>query len=374
MALDPRHERAHRPASGAIASARTEAPPGARAGWFVAGLAALGCGQPAHGGSRLLLSLLAMATFILGGVAQAQKPEIPRIGVLLVGGYETEGREIAGFRKGLREAGYVDGTNVAIEWRFANGDYSRAPELAADLVRSNVSVIVVDVTVAARAAAQATSTIPIVMATVADPIGSGLVTDLAHPGGNITGVNLMYRDLVGKRVEMLKELVPRATRVVVVWNPATPYHTKALQDVHAAARALSIIPALVPVNNAQELAGVAAAVKRTNAEAIFVVDAPMFYGQRRELISIAMAARIPIAFADRMFVEAGALVSYGPNFGEMFNKAAKYAGKILKGANAGDLPIEQPTQFELVVNLKTAKALGITIPESILLRADEVIR
>jgi putative ABC transport system substrate-binding protein len=237
-----------------------------------------------------------------------------------------------------------------------------------------VDVIVTDITVGADAALRATSTIPIVMAVVADPVGSGLVTNLAHPGANLTGLSLMLGELTAKRLELLKETVPRAKRVVILWNPETPYHTEALQDIKAAAPAMSIEPQFVAVRWSTGMSSVWPAVRQANAQAILVLDAPVFFKQHRELLALARQDRNPIAFADRTFVVEGALMSYGANYSDLFRRAAGYVDKILKGAKPGDLPIEQPTKFELVVNLKTAKALGLTIPESILLRADEVIR
>ena len=278
------------------------------------------------------------------------------------------------FRDGLSNAGYVEGRDVVIDWRIAAGDYAKVPQLATDLVRRKVDVIVTDITIGADAALRATPTIPIVMAAVADPVGSGLVANLAHPGANLTGLSLMLGELTVKRLELLKDTIPRARRVTILWNPATPYHAKALQDVKAAAAAMSIEPQFVAVRWSTGMSSMWPRVKQAHPQAILVLDAPVFYRQRGELLALAAKDRIPIAFSDRTFVAEGALMSYGANYSDLFRRAAGYVDKILKGAKPGDLPIEQPTKFELAVNLKAAKALGITIPESVLLQADEVIR
>jgi putative ABC transport system substrate-binding protein len=263
---------------------------------------------------------------------------------------------------------------VVIEWRSASGDIARVPELAADLVQRKVDVIVVTGTFAAQAAKRATSTIPIVMSVVADPVGSGLVANLAHPGGNVTGLSLMAPELIGKRLQLLKETIPRLTRVAVLWNPDSPYHPKVVEDLKAVAPSLSIELSFVGARTSEDFSAAFSAVSRGHAQALYVITDPYFFNQRTTLLALASKARLPVIYGERNFAEAGALMSYGPNYGDLFRRSAGYVDKILKGANPSDLPIEQPTKFELVVNLKTAKALGITIPESILLRADEVIR
>ena len=323
---------------------------------------------------RIAPSVFFLWLMFLGHSAEAQRPAGPRrIGVLLVT-YAGQEKEVEAFREGLRNAGYSEGRDVVIEWRSSNGNYDRVPELAADLVKRKMDVIVTDITVGARAAVRASSTIPIVMAIVADPVGAGLVTNLAHPGANITGLSLMLGELTAKRLELLKEALPRAKRVLVLWNPATRYHRRAVPDIKAAAPAMSIEPTFVAVRRREDISSVSSAVKRVNAQAILVIDAPVLYMNRRELLTLATNARLPIISGNSDFVSDGALISYGADFSDLFRRSAGYVDKILRGAQPGDLPIEQPTKFELVVNLKTAKVLGITIPESILLRADEVIR
>jgi len=302
----------------------------------------------------------------------AQQPAAPRrIGVL---SNSTEGTQAQAFRQGLRDAGYAEGRDVVIEWRSASGNYARLPELAADLVQRKVDVIVVVSTLAALAVKRATSTIPIVMAEVADPLGSGLVTSLAHPGGNVTGLSLMSAELGAKRLQLLKEAIPRVARVAVLWNPDTPFHTKAVEDLKAAAPSLAIELSFVSARTPEEFGPAFSAMARAHAEALYVLGDAFFFSHRTTLLKLASKARLPTSYSERLFVDEGGLISYGSNRDDMYRRSAGYVDKILKGARPGDLPIEQPTKFELVVNLKTAKALGITIPQSILLRADEVIR
>ena len=317
---------------------------------------------------------LSLGDFCLPGESDAQQPEAPRrIGVLL-GGVSPEGKEAQAFRQGLLDAGYAEGRDVVIEWRTASGDYARLPELAADLVQRKVDVIVVQSTLAAQAVKRATSTIAIVMATVADPVGSGLVANLAHPGGNVTGLSTMVVDLSAKRLQLLKETLPRVARVAVLGNPATPYHSKAVEDLKAVAPSLSIELNFVAARTPEEFGQAFSAVSRAHAQALYVIDDAFFVSRRAMLIKLASKARLPAIYGFRLYVDEGGLMSYGPNYADLLRRSAGYVDKILKGAKPGDLPIEQPTKFELVVNLKTARALGLTMPQSILLQAGEVIR
>jgi putative ABC transport system substrate-binding protein len=306
--------------------------------------------------------------------ADAQQAASPRrIGVLLVI-FSPESKEAQAFRQGLLDAGYSEGRDVVIEWRSANGNYDQVPRLVADLVQSKVDVIVVESTVAAQAVKLATSTIPIVMAIVADPVGSGLVTNLAHPGANVTGLSVMTTDLTAKRLQLLKEAIPRLNRVAVLSNPDAPYHPKIIQDLRAVAPSLSIELKFVGARTPEQFSPAFSAASRAHAQALYVLDDAFFVVHRRTLVKLASKARIPSTHGQREYVDEGALMSYGSNLGDLLRRSAGYVDKILKGAKPSDLPIEQPTKFELVVNLKTARALGIKIPESILLRADEVIR
>jgi len=306
--------------------------------------------------------------------AYPQQPALPRrVGVLLVI-LTPESKEAQAFREGLRNAGYDEGRDVIIEWRNANADYDRIPELVADLVQNKVDVIVVETTRAALAAKRATSIIPIVMALVADPVGSGLVASLAHPGGNVTGVSVMTAELSAKRLQLLKETIPRLARVAVLWNPDTPWHAKVIEDLKSAARKFSIGLSFVSVRTPEQLGPAFSTVRRTNAQALYLIECPLFSTHRAVLLELAFKARLPMVEAERRFVDAGGLMSYGPNLTDLYRRSAGYVARILKGAKPGDLPVEQPTNFELVVNLNTAKALGLTIPQSVLQRADEVIR
>ena len=306
--------------------------------------------------------------------ADAQQPASPRlIGVLLVA-FSLESKEAQAFRQGLRDAGYAEGRDVVIEWRSADGDYARIPELATDLVQRKVDVIVVDSTPGAQAVKRATSTIPIVMAIVGDPVGSGLVTNLAHPGGTVTGFSVLAAALSAKRLQLLKETVPRLTRVAALWNPDTQWHAKAVEELKAVAPSLSIELSFVSVRTPEDFAPAFSAVSRAHAQALYVFDDAQFVVHRRTLLRLASKARLPGIYGVRHFPDEGGLMSYGANYADHWRRSAGYVDKILKGAKPGDLPVEQSTKFEFVVNLRTAKALGLTIPRSILLQADEVIR
>jgi putative ABC transport system substrate-binding protein len=325
-----------------------------------------------------LFALAALVAYLglfgLASAADAQQPAaLRRIGVLLVT-FSPESKEAQAFRQGLRDAGYSEGRDVVIEWRYAKGDYDRVAELAAELVQRKVDVIVVDSTPGTQAVKGATSTIPIVMTSVADPVGSGLVASLAHPGGNVTGLSLMSDDLAVKRLELLKETIPSLTRVAVLRNPANPWHTRAVEYLKAAAPSLSIELSIVGMRTPEEIGPAFSAVSRAHAQALYVTGDGLSISHRAMLVKLASKARLPTIYWARHFADEGGLMSYGASFVELWRRSAGYVDKILKGAKPGDLPIEQPTELEFVVNLKTAKALGITIPESILLRANEVIR
>jgi len=306
--------------------------------------------------------------------AHAQQPASPpRIGVLLVA-FSPESKEALAFREGLRAAGYSEGRDVLIEWRSADGNYDRVAELVADLVQRKVDVIVVQSTLAAQAVKRATSTIPIVMTSPGDPVGSGLVANLAHPGGNVTGLSSMVAELSSKRLQLLKETIPGLTRVAVLWNPDTPPHTKAIEALKAAAPSLSIELSFVGVRTPEQFGPAFSAVSRAHAKALYVIEDPLFITHRMTLLKLASKARLPTIHTARQYADAGGLMSYGANYEDLFRRSAGYVDKILKGAKPGDLPIEQPTKFDFIVNLRTAKALGLTIPESVLLQANEVLR
>jgi len=321
-----------------------------------------------------LIVMLAVGLLAAAPVADAQ-PSVrtPRIGILLTGSPSTGAPYLDAFRQGLRELGHVEGRTVAMEYRWVEERSDRFTDVAADLVRGNVDLIVVWGTTAATAAKRATNTIPIVFVAAGDPIGTGLAASLARPGGNVTGVTNMSADLIGKLLELLKEVVPGLTRVAALRNPGNPVSAPLLEWVQVAARALGVQLQVVEVQHPKEFESGFAAMTRERAGSLIVLADPMFLSERTRIVDLAEKNRMPAVFNVRQYVEAGGLMAYGPSLVDLFRTAATYADKILKGAKPADLPIQQPTKFELVVNLKTAQALGITLPPSILIRAEEVI-
>ena len=285
-----------------------------------------------------------------------------------------QSEEAKAFYQGLHDAGYTEGRDVTIEWWFGGGHYDRVSEAVADLAQRKPDAIVVESTPAALAAKRATSTIPIVMALVGDPVGSGLVASLAHPGGNVTGLTNQTVDLAAKRLQLLKEAIPGARHVVVIFNPETLPNITILGRLKEAAPGLGVALKFISVKKVEELRSAFSGLGRSNADALLIVDDGFMATLGDEILQLGMNARLPIVYANKPLARKGVLLSYAVDHSELFRRAAAYVDKILKGARPGDLPIEQPTKFELVVNLKTAKALGITIPQSILVRADEVIR
>jgi putative ABC transport system substrate-binding protein len=302
--------------------------------------------------------------------AMAQQPaKVFRIGILSPAGSRST-KSFDAFRVGLRGLGYIDGQNITIEYRLAAGDLSRLPAMAADLVRLPVDVIVTDGPKAGEFAHEATQTIPIVMATV-DPVEAGLAASYPHPGGNVTGFSLQLFELHGKRLQLLKEALPAISRVAVLWNPES--NLTGLRSTEKAATTLGV--QLQPVEIAAP-EGVAAGFETAatgGAEALVVLGDAMFWNHRGEIVALAEKSGLPVIYPEREFAVAGGLLAYGPDVSENFRQAAGYVDKILKGAKPADLPIQQPTRFQLVVNLKTAKTLGLTIPPAILDLADEVI-
>ena len=275
----------------------------------------------------------------------------------------------------MRELGYIEGQNVTIDYRFANGQVERLPELATELARLKVDVIVTPNTPAAMAAKQATSTIPIVFAVVADPVGAGLMANFARPDGNITGLSSISVQLGGKRLELLKEVAPKASRLAVLYNPSDRSNVLVLKELQESAPALGLTVHPLEVRAPGEFEGAFAAMTRERAHALFVAAGVLTLEQRnrKALVDLATKSRIPAMWGHRQFVDAGGLMSYALNFYDQLRRAAIYVDKILKGAKPGDLPVEQPTTFDFVINLKTAKALSLTIPQSVLQRADQVI-
>jgi putative ABC transport system substrate-binding protein len=277
------------------------------------------------------------------------------------------------FLKGMRGLGYVEGKNLVVEWRFADGKSERLPDMAAELVQLKVDVIVAVASPAIGAAQKATTTIPIVMATTGDPVGSGFVKSLARPGGNITGLSNMGGDIGPKQFDLLRSVVPKLSRVAVLVSPTSTTYRAISESVQVAAQKTNVKTLVIEASTPQEIENAFSAMTRDNADAVLVGAAPFFTIQRLQIAELALKYRLPSVFGNRAIVEAGGLMSYAQNFVENYPRAATYVDKILKGAKPADLPVEQPTQFDLVVNLKTAKVLGITIPQSILLRADAVI-
>jgi putative tryptophan/tyrosine transport system substrate-binding protein len=300
--------------------------------------------------------------------AEAQQAgKMFRIGVLGVGSPEL-------LRQSLREVGYVEGLNLAIEWRDAEGKPERFDDLAAELVRLKVDVIVAANPAATFAAKRSTASIPIVMVNTPDPVQLGLVVSLGRPGGNVTGTTTLSADLSIKQLELLKEAVPRAVRIAVLWNPSNPWHPLALQGLEAAARSLAVQLQILEVRGPEELDNAFAAMTKERAGAVLVLADPMTFFHRTRLADLAAKRRLPAMYGLRQYVDAGGLMSYWAHQADLYRRVGSYVDRILKGAKPADLPVEQPTRFEFVINLKTAKALGLTIPPSLLGRADEVIQ
>jgi putative tryptophan/tyrosine transport system substrate-binding protein len=301
-----------------------------------------------------------------------QSASVRRIGILLAG-LTPESKSARSFLQGLRDAGYSVGRDVVIEWRLARGDYDRVPELVADLVRSKVDVLVMDSTIGTDAAMRVTTTIPIIMALVVDPVGSRLVKSLARPGGNVTGLSMMTSDLNSKRLQMLKDVIPGLTRVAVLWNPDHPFHHQVIKDLKAIAPTLSIALSLESVQSVDELDHIFDDIKRVGGQAVYVVEDPFFFSARTQLLRVTSESRLGTIHELRRWPEEGALISYGPVLDDLFRRAAFYVDRVFKGANPADLPVEQPTKFELVINLNTARALGLNVPADLQRIADEVI-
>jgi len=326
---------------------------------------------------RLAVALVCFAFLAAPVTADAQQTgRVYRIGMLGPGAPENPSRPSltrAGFRERLRELGYEEGRNIVIEYRWAEGKPDRFPDLAAELVRLKVDVIVVGSFPGTRAAKEATSTIPIVTIS-ADPVGTGLAASLARPGGNVTGFSYMTPELTGKRLELLKAAVSGLTRVALLWNSANSHEVLAFKELEVAARPLGVTLHPVEVRAANQLEAAFATMTRERADALIVFENLVNITQRRLIIDFAARSRLPVMYERREFVADGGLIAYGPSVPEMYRRAAVYVDKILNGAKPADLPVEQPTKLELVINLKTAKALGLTIPQSVLLRADEVFQ
>ncbi len=317
---------------------------------------------------------LVLALTMCGAAAHAQQPAgMPRIGILVASSASSFQARVEAFRRRLRELGYVEGKNIVIEYRYAEGKLERPPDLAAELVRLKVDVIVASTPRAVFAAKKASATIPIVFAAATDPVGIGLVSSLARPGGNITGLSLMAPDLNGKRLELLKEAFPKVARVAFLLGGG-PGGNLTLTEMEAAAKALGLKLQSLPVRSLDDFDSAFARAKREGAQVLITTTSPLFNDHQRQILDFAAKNRLPAMYPASEFVEAGGLMSYGPNYTDLWRRSADYVDKILKGTKPADLPVEQPTKFEFVVNLKAAKGIGLLIPPNVLVRADRVIK
>jgi putative ABC transport system substrate-binding protein len=321
---------------------------------------------------RIGLAVVLALSVVLAPLTDEAQPagKVYRIGFLRAG--QPPKTFVEAFQQGLRARGYIEGRNVVIEYRYTDGSFDELSRLAAELVRFNVDVILASGAPAAFAARSATTKVPIVFASVYDPVEIGLVTGLAHPGGNVTGLSQTSADLGGKRLELLKELLPKLKSVAILWHPANLTNLVQKKSVEVAARTLGVDTKSVPVQDPSQFGS--AFEDARGVDALVQVDDPLLITYRRQLAELAVRSRLPAIAGLREYVDAGGLMSYGADHPDLYRRAATYIDKILKGAKPADLPIEQPTKFDLVINLKTAKALGLTIPQSLLVRADEIIQ
>jgi ABC-type uncharacterized transport system substrate-binding protein len=311
-------------------------------------------------------------TLLLLTVAEAQQPKkVPRVGILFIGGRDQP--HLESFKQGLREHGYNEGKNLILEYRFAEGNQDRLTELAAELAGEKVDVIVTTAAISALAARSVTKTIPIVM-TTGNPLELGLAKSLAHPGGNVTGLTVMLSDMSGKRLELLQESFPKATRVAALWTPRDKEATIGLGETRDAAKAFGMRLHAVAIQSAGDIEAALANIAKARDSVLVVILSPLSTLQSKRIVELALKYRLPGVYPTRQFAEEGGLMAYGPLIGDLYRRAATYVDKILKGAKPADLPVEQPMKFEFVVNLKTAKHIGVTIPPNILARADRVIR
>ncbi len=323
---------------------------------------------------RVFLGTLACGLLAAPRAAGAQAGKVYRIAFLGNSTAALEANLVGPLREGLRDLGYVEGRNIVIEYRWAEGQYERFPQLVAELLALKVDVIVAAGTPAALAVKRATTTVPMVMVAVGDPVGTGLVASLARPGGNLTGLASISPDLEGKRLELLRELVPKVSRVSFLVNPANAFHAVSEKHADEAATVLHLKLQFVGVRTESEFDQAFAAIVKERPGALIVLADRVFLHNRARIVDFAARNRLPAVYPYRELAEAGGLMCFGPNYADMHRRAATYVDKILKGAKPADLPVEQPTKFELIINLKTAKALGLRIPQSLLARADELIQ
>jgi putative ABC transport system substrate-binding protein len=322
------------------------------------------------------LSVIASVLVVTGAVAQAQQPtKVPRIGYLAVSSRSANPARIEAFRQGLRELGYVEGKSIVIEYRYAEGKFDRVPALAAELVSLKVDVIVTAGPIPTRAAKEATATIPIVMTNEGDPVGTGFVASLARPGGNITGLSTLAPELSGKRLELLKEIVPRLSRVAFFGTSTLPGNAQSLKETELAAGAFGVKLQYLDVLSPKDIETAFRAASKGRADGILMMVAGgVTSAHQTEIAELAVKSRLPVIYRGRALVEDGGLMSYATSLADLYWRAATYVDKILKGAKPADLPVEQPIKFEFIINLKAAKQIGLTIPPNVLARADRVIK
>ena len=317
--------------------------------------------------------VVTLLTAVLTADAQ-QATKVPRIGFLSAQARAGSPQFTEAFLRGLRELGYIDGQNIAIEYRWAGGKFERLPELAADLVRVKVDVIVAVTTPASLAAKKATSTIPIVMTMVSDPVDSGLIASLARPGANITGISVMTAEITGKQFGLLRETLPKISRMAALWNPANPMQTSALREVEIVAKKLGVTLQELEARDSEEIVRAFAAITKERTRALHILVDPLFIMHRKQIADLALKHRLPAVSGTAEYADAGLLMSYGASFPEAYHRTGIYVDKILKGAKPADLPVERPMKFEFVINLNTANQIGLTIPQWTLMKADRVIR
>jgi ABC-type uncharacterized transport system substrate-binding protein len=321
-----------------------------------------------------VLSLFTMLLALCASATAQQPTQVPRIGHLAAASLSAVAARTEAFRQGLRELGYVERRNIVIEYRSAEGKPDRIPTLAAELVRLKVDVIVTGGPTATRAAKEATSTIPIVMTQDSDSIGTGFVASLARPGGNITGLSTLAPEISGKQLELLKDIVPRLSRVAVIWTSTQPGNAQALKETELAAGTFGVRLQYLDVLISKDIETAFRAASKGRAEAVLVLGGPVLNSHRTQIADLAAKNRLPAIYDRREYVEAGGLMSYATSITDLDRRAATYVDKILKGAKPADLPVEQPTKFEFIINLKAAKQIGLTIPPNVLVKADRVIR
>ena len=323
--------------------------------------------------SAIIASALLFALSV--GAEAQQLRKVPQVGFLIVDSPSAASMRVEAFKKGLQELGYVDGKNITLEYRYAEGKADRLPQLASELVRLKADVLVTGGgNQVAIAAMKATGTIPIVMTNVADPVVTGLVASLARPGGNITGLTSVTYDLSGKRLELIKDTLPKLGRIAVLYDPSDRAKVVEFKEMQAAAASFAVQLQSLEVRGAEDFEGAFKSGNRARAEALIVLPTTVTNTHRKPIIQLAEENRLPAIYPDQEFVEAGGLMSYGPIYTDLWRRAATYVDKILKGAKPGEIPVEQPTKFELVINLKTAKQMGLKIPPNVLARADRVIK